>query len=278
MPLMIDGISILLSAALAGGVPVPSTVLAAPKASVIVVHAKDFAFVAPKTVKSGTMTWRLVNDGKNLHHLQIVRLDKGKTMADYMAFLKKPGPADWMTEVGGPNAVLPGGTGEATLTLEPGDYVIVCFIPSAGDPTPHVMKGMMGSLKVVPAKSKADAPATDVTIRLSDYKFDVSTPFTAGRHTLNVVNDAAQAHEVVLIELPPGKTVGDFTKWVDKDLMKGPPPGMPIGGMTALAKGRSGVTRVTLKAGRYGMICFAPDAKDGKPHFAHGMTTEFTVK
>ena len=30
--------------------------------------------------------------------------------------------------------------------------------------------------------------------------------------------------------------------------------------------------------GKYGLICFLPDAKDGKPHLAHGMVREITVK
>jgi hypothetical protein len=30
--------------------------------------------------------------------------------------------------------------------------------------------------------------------------------------------------------------------------------------------------------GRYGLLCFLPDAKDGKPHFVHGMVQEITVK
>ena len=29
--------------------------------------------------------------------------------------------------------------------------------------------------------------------------------------------------------------------------------------------------------GEYGMICFFPDAKDGKPHFMHGMIRQFSV-
>jgi hypothetical protein len=30
--------------------------------------------------------------------------------------------------------------------------------------------------------------------------------------------------------------------------------------------------------GNYVMLCFLPDAKDGKPHLDHGMVKEFTVK
>ncbi|MBC7671680.1 MAG: hypothetical protein H7247_04595, partial [Polaromonas sp.] len=96
-------------------------------------------------------------------------------------------------------------------------------------------------------------------------------------HEVKVVNTAAQTHEVVFMELMPGKTAADVGNWVEKEMMKGPPPGRPIGGMSNLDKGRAGSFSVDLHPGHYGMICFVPDAKDGKPHFMHGMTKEITV-
>jgi hypothetical protein len=60
--------------------------------------------------------------------------------------------------------------------------------------------------------------------------------------------------------------------------MEGPPPGMPLGGVSPIAKGRSNTFTLDLTPGTYGMICFVPDAKDGKPHSVHGMTTQFEVK
>ena len=269
---MILGISLLFSAAMAGTTPV------VPKAPpVVTVHARDFAYSAPKTIKAGATTFRLVNDGKELHHLTIIRLEKGKTMADLAAAMKTPGPPPaWSTDAGGPNPALPGGSASATLTLEEGDYVMVCFIASPGGTAPHAMKGMMRGLKVTGAKSDAAEPTADVTIHLSDYKFDVSKPLTAGHHVINVTNEASQSHEVVIVALPPGKSISDLGKWVD-NLMKGPPPGKPLGGMAALAKGHAGSFPVDLKPGHYGLICFLPDVKDGKPHFVHGMTQEFTV-
>ena len=266
-------ISLLVSAAIAGG-SAP-----APKAPpVVTVHAKEFAYSAPRTIKSGVTTFRLVNDGKELHHLTIIRLDKGKTLADLTSAMKTPGPMPaWTTEVGGPNPALPGGSANATLTLEAGDYVMVCFINSPGNPAPHAMKGMMRALVVTGEKSGASEPASDITIRLSDFKFAPSSPLTAGHHVVNVVNDGVQPHEAVLVQLPPGKSIADMGNWVDKSLMKGPPPAKPIGGMAALAKGRSDTFSVDLTAGHYGWICFYPDEKDGKSHFAHGMSQEFTV-
>ncbi|MEP6617680.1 MAG: hypothetical protein ABJE47_00135 [bacterium] len=244
---------------------------------VVTVHAKDFAYVAPKTVKSGATTFRLVNDGKTMHHLSIIRLQKGKTVADFVNFMKKPAPPfGWFTEVGGPNPALPGGTVEATLALEPGNYVMVCFIPSPGESAPHMMKGMVSELTVTSDKGMA-MPASDVTIKTSDYAFAMSTPLTKGHHDIAVQNDAAQAHEVVVVQLAPGKTIADVNKWVDTDLMKGPPPGKPVGGMSGIAKGQAGSFSIDLAPGNYGLICFVPDAKDGKAHSMHGMTKSFTV-
>jgi len=35
---------------------------------------------------------------------------------------------------------------------------------------------------------------------------------------------------------------------------------------------------VDLKPGRYALICFLPDASDGKPHFEHGMVREIELE
>ena len=182
-----------------------------------------------------------------------------------------------MGGVGGPNAVAPGQTTDATLTLEAGNYILVCFVPSPGDPTPHVMKGMISALTVTPSSAPTvDVPA-DVNIRLSDYKFGVSKPLTAGRHTIRVTNDAVQDHEVLFVKLAPGATTKGLADWVEAG-MQGPPPAMPLGGVSPLARGRSSTVALDLTPGTYGMVCFLPDAKDGKPHSMHGMTAQFDVK
>ena len=277
---MLLHISILVSAALASvAPPAPASARSVAHPPVVTVHAKDFSYAGPKTIKSGATTFRLVNDGKELHHLTLLKLAKGKTMADFAEAMKKHGPPPaWATDVGGPNPAVPGGAAEATLTLDAGEYVMICFIPSPGETMPHAMKGMMGSLTVLRERSAERAAKGDVTIRLSDYKFGMAKPLTAGKHLINVVNDAQQSHEVVIIMLKPGKTMADMGEWIDKQLMKGEPPGMPLGGIAALAKGRSGTFPVDLKPGKYGLICFVPDAKDGKPHSQHGMVMELAVK
>jgi hypothetical protein len=79
-----------------------------------------------------------------------------------------------------------------------------------------------------------------------------------------------------LLRLAPGKKTEDFGKWAETG-MKGPPPAEPLGGVAYLDKGSRGSFTADLTPGDYGFICFLPDAKDGKPHLAHGMVKTFTV-
>jgi len=264
------------SVLLAAGIIAPAPAF---KPAIVTVRASEFAFTAPKSVPAGTITFRMVNDGKQLHHVTLVKLLHGKTAADYMEALKHPGPPPaWSVEVGGPNATGPGQTSDATVTLEPGNYALVCFVPTPGaTPVPHIMKGMISALTVTPNSAAAAEPVADVNVRLSDYKFALSKPLSAGRHVIKVTNDAAQPHEIVFVKLAPGKTAAGLAEWVEAG-MQGPPPGMALGGVAAMAKGRSNTFTANLTPGTYGMICFLPDAKDGKPHSTHGMTTQFEVK
>lgn len=257
---------------------------AAFKVPVVTIHAKEFAFTAPSTIPAGQVTLRLVNDGKMLHHVQVLELMDGKTMADLAAAMKSNGPPPaWLVSVGGPNAAVPGATIEATLTLDAGNYVIACFIPSPGDSTPHAMKGMIQPLTVSAEKGVTQAgaeveatPTPDIHLELKDYGFVLSKPITAGKHTIHVMNDGPQEHEAVLFQLAPGKHISDVNAFVEGG-MQGPPPGKPIAGMAALAKGRTGIFTDDFTPGNYGITCFVA-APDGKVHAAHGMTLEFEVK
>ncbi len=121
-----------------------------------------------------------------------------------------------------------------------------------------------------------ELPTADVRITLADYGFQFSKPLTAGRHVILFRNVASQPHEAVLVQLAPGKSVGDLAGWLEK--REGPPPGRPIGGIAGIDKGVENTIEVNLEPGEYGLICFVPDAKDGKPHIAHGMITQFTVR
>lgn len=255
------------------------TVAAAP--TVITVTAKDYAFDAPDTVASGLVTIKLVNQGPDLHHVQLLKIDEGHTYAELTEGLKhmKPGspPPPWVHDVAGPNSPVPGG-GEASIMedLAPGNYALLCFIPAA-DGVPHVMKGMIRGLTVTPSTTTAAAaPTADIDIKMTDYAWAVTPDISAGKHVIRIQNDAEQSHEMFLAKLAPGKKVEDLPKWVME--RKGPPPAQPMGGISGMSKGAVAYIPVDLAPGEYGLFCFLPDAKDGKEHVAHGMIKQFAVK
>ena len=249
----------------------------APLSNVVTVTASDFAFQAPATIPAGLTTFRLLNKGPELHHVQLVKIEDRHTVQELMAGASHAGPPPpWITFMGGPNAPVPGGESQATLNLGPGSYALLCFIPSA-DGVPHIMKGMVKPITVTPADSRAfpvDEPDARITLR--DYSYEITPAIAAGPRTIRVANAAEQPHEVILVRLASGRTAADMVQWLHK--MQGPPPGAPVGGTTMLSKGTANDVTADFEPGEYALLCMVPDAGDGKPHVAHGMVRQITVR
>jgi uncharacterized cupredoxin-like copper-binding protein len=240
--------------------------------------ATDFRFALPDTLSAGRTTFLLVNRGREPHHLLLVRLLGDKSASDLAAAMKAPGPfPSWAIPEGGPNAADPGSASLPTIVnLEAGHYAALCIIPGP-DGIPHVMKGMIRDLVVRPSNQGVSAErAPDLTISLTDYAFRPTKPIVAGNHLVAVRNDGKQAHELQIAKLLPGKTPGDLAAWAEK--MAGPPPAHFIGGVSPIAPGKSNELELNLTPGHYVLLCFVPDAADGKPHVAHGMVRDLIVQ
>jgi len=252
----------------------------------VTITASEYKFDAPDSIPAGMTTFKLVNNGKQPHHASLFRLTEGHTYNDAMAGMRtmKPiePPPSWIVPAGGPNAADPGGSSNATVNLEPGNYMFVCFIP---DPkgAPHFTHGMTKGLTVTPATTvSAPAPTPDITVTLSDYKFDWSTPLTAGTHTIGVTTAAGgQPHEIQVFRLAPGKTQADLQGWLEQMMTgkpsSGPPPASALGGIAAIGTGQTEYFTGDFPAGDYVVMCFLDDAKDHKPHFIHGMIQTIKV-
>jgi len=261
-------------------VPVPSdAVTLSPQE--VVVRTRDFVFEAPDTVQSGATVFRLVNDGPEFHHIVLARLDEGRTADEMLrhvahgaeAYASAPG----VTLIGGPNTPgVPGEETNATVELRPGTYVMLCVIPSP-DGIAHHMKGMVKELVVVPAAGPvAPMPRADLLMVLDDYAFDTDVEIRAGRRTIRIENAAEQPHEVLFVKLEPGRTAADFLNFMHKP--EGLPPGKLVGGNTPMARGEVNLVTIDFEPGEYALLCFIPDAGDGKPHFMHGMVKQIRVR
>jgi uncharacterized cupredoxin-like copper-binding protein len=254
-----------------------------PGAGAATYVAHDYSFEGPASLPAGWTTFVLQNRGKELHHLVVFRLNEGKTAQDLGQVLQAEGAEGeaefpkWAVMEGGPVGIPPGGESDATLALEPGNYVVICLIPSS-DGVPHMGKGMLQPVEVgAPTGTAPSEPQADLTIDLVDYDFQIPSALRSGRYVLRVDNTGSEPHEVVMWQLPPGKTLADVLTWVGGGLA-GPPPALPVAGLSPIRAGGHAYSVMNLSPGDYALICFVPDEEDGKPHYAHGMAKQITVQ
>lgn len=117
--------------------------------------------------------------------------------------------AEILDELGLPGAFMgPGESAEVTVpNLEPGTYALLCFIPTEGEGTPHIAKGMVNQLEVVAGPAPAP-PTADATYKLAPGKaIEGPGTLTPGRHTLRFdVAAGSQQLEPGLARLNPGTT------------------------------------------------------------------------
>ena len=259
-----------------GGTQNAATPAGGDKPVVFVAH--DYGFSGPDRLPAGRTTVRIVNEGQDLHHIQFLKLLRGKSASDFRAAIAADAGhlPSWVEYAGGPNAHLPGSEAAATVNLTEGDYVLICWIPDKNG-VPHVVLGMQKALSVRGGKpTKVSTPQPAISVKQVDYQFILSKPIRAGMQTIEVTNHGTQPHELVVVKLSAGATVQDAIASFEPGA-SGPPKGVLVGGITGIEKGERVSFTGEFEPGRYGLICFIPDAT-GRPHFLHGMTYEFTVE
>jgi hypothetical protein len=168
--LLVSACSVADSAEEASAEPASAPAQEAPAAvNVVDVAGMDYAFEAPEEIDAGWTTFRFANRGPEAHHLTLMRLEDGHTVADVVAAFRDRKPLTGIaTAVGGPNAPMPGADASATLNLTPGEYALICVIPSP-DGIPHLFKGMVKPIRVREGASAGAEPAADLQITLRDY-------------------------------------------------------------------------------------------------------------
>lgn len=106
------------------------------------IHLKDFAFDAPE-MTAGEHLIKVINDGPQAHEIELIRLNDGVTAEQFMAAMAaNPGAPPQGTSLGGSGALSMGLDNYWQVTLTPGNYLFVCFVPDPADGAPHIMKGM----------------------------------------------------------------------------------------------------------------------------------------
>ena len=239
--------------------------------------ALDFVFAGPSEIPSGWTTFRMPNRGEEHHVMILIQLPEGVSYADYHAATLE-GTAtgntpDWWDDrviMGGPAALAPGLTGETTVKLDPGEYAMVCPVPTA-DGTPHSSLGMMRPLTVTEEESGAPEPEADITMTLRSLEFELDGVITPGRHTIRVRFEhqpEGKPHDVHVARLGPDMTLEDFAKSMQGDIEFG--DFYFIGGAEDMPEGYTAYFTADFEPGRYAFWC--------NFHSGDGMVQEFRVE
>ncbi len=271
--------------------------------SVILVEATDYAFTAPPTFPSGWVTLQLKNAGEQPHFLLLWRLPEGRTFdewvtdvadpfnslyVDYQAgtlelaeFLEKLGAGlpEWFASterMGGPGFTAAGRTSRTTVHLEPGDYVMECYVRAADQPNKfHGALGMLRPLIVTSDASGGSPPQADIEIALSNYQLAIEGRLSPGEHTVRVrVEEDPEGmvlHNVHLVRLDDDTAAADVAEWMDwVDAMLPPAPAVFLGGAGQVLAGGESYFTADLEPGRYAWI--------SETWGIQGMVHEFTVE
>jgi hypothetical protein len=244
-----------------------------------VIQASEYAYDSPDQVEAGLTLVALENQGELAHHAQLARLPEGMALDGWLGLMGENPPAaiQAVTYVGGPGLLDPGLRQEVVIDLTPGSYVVVSFVFDA-EGMPYLAKGMVKPFEVVAPSVAVNSRSVESNgkVELLDYSFILPVEISAGPQTWQVVNEAQEVHEVMVMKLNDGVSVLDALAYLHAP--DGAQPYVNIGGFQAITPGESGWLQLDLEPGHYVAICYVPGAETGDPHFAMGMVQSFTVK
>jgi hypothetical protein len=210
----------------------------------------EYAYVMPETIEGGWTTMEFANTGDEWHEFALAKIGGGKTIDDVRRYLADPKsqqqpPPDWVQIRAGIPTLDAGESAALTQTLEPGRYVLLCFL-DAPDGKSHIAHGMLRAFEVE-GDAGARAPETDATLRLGG---GLEAPTVdAGERTLELRNDGDKPGSVFLTAFEPGKTEKDLQRW-EENGMRGPAPARFLGGAIDVPPHSSVYYTVTLEQGR----------------------------
>jgi hypothetical protein len=288
---------------------VSEDVLSSPTENVLSLEIVGWSFAGPTEIRSGWTTIRINNDSGMTHHGLVYRLPDGITEEmvdeqvvrpiqesltaniagdlDRAAEIMQTIPA-WIGDfvyMGGPGMISHGVVGEATMYLEPGDYIVECYVKTNGvqhnyNPNPGV-RGMVLALTVKDEPGGLSEPDANVTLAISNSGYAIEDgEFVAGENNVRVkfveqrLYNNFVGHDAHFFRISPDTDVEASARWVDffpNDGQQTPAPAHYVGGIHDMPEGSTAYIKMQLEKGEYGIVAEVPDAQE------IGLFRRFTV-
>jgi len=278
-----------------------STALDGP--NVVEIVARGFSLEALDTLPTGWTTFRFRNESPLAHFVVIERLPEGKSLEDsksevfpvfqdamnlinegrtsegFAQFERFPA---WFTEVevwGGPGFLGREMTGQTTVFMPPGTYVLQCYVKTAG--RFHSVDGMAIQVTVTEEPSNAPEPSASMMLTLANDGFTVEGEPTVGRNTVRVdfaeqmLHEHSLGHDVHLVRVtaePDLDEVAAWMNWMDVAGLETAAPAEFLGGTHEMPAGEVAYFTVDLSPGNYAWVAEVPDPQ------SKGMLVTFTVE
>ncbi len=282
-----------------------TAVVSTPRFVEILTESMEFKSV--DTIPSGWNTFRYKNlsnethfflmdkypEGKNITHtikeiapifekgMQLI--NRGNPKEGFAAFGALP---EWFGDIvfsGGSGLVSPKKTAITTIHLEPGYYIMECYVKMPNGMF-HTSMGMAKPIIVTQEDSGNTPPEPTVNITVSNADGIVyDKPITKGQQVFSVFykdqkhHENFMQHDVNLVRLDANADLETLEKWMDwsdpRGLITPAPSGVTfLGGVNDMPAGRTGYFYADLKPGKYALISEVPNAQE------KGLLKEFEIK
>ncbi len=251
-------------------------------------------FDIPSELQSGWTTFKYVNNSEEPHFFIFEKMPEGITIDNYNNELVPPFKAaftylldenveaamkefekvpDWWSKVklgGGVGLISPHRTAESTIYLNPGIYVMECYVRMPNG-MPHAFFGMLKQIVVTDDISTHQEPKADFEISVSSEKgVSFVDSLEVGNYSLAVnfedqkLYETLLGHDINLVKLDNLSLLDTLGKWVnaaDIKAFRSPAPvGLTfLGGVEDLEAGKTGYFNVELKEGDYVLISEVPN-------------------
>lgn len=262
--------------------------------NVVDVEVTGHAIDLPEQLAAGWTTFRFHNHSDEVHFGLLDLLPEGITVDDTVAevvpvfqagldlinagdpgagfaeFAKLPAWYGDVVYAGGPGLVGPGETAATTVFLEPGTYVMECYVKSDG--VFHTTHGMLAGFEVTDEETSVRSePEADVTVTLSSNGSDsgemvIDGDLRPGRQTIAVhFADQAVHGNVLGHDLHVGRVradtdldeLGTWMSWITG--LEGEAPVDFLGGAHDMPAGSTAYVEVTLTPGEYVFVAEVDD-------------------